>query len=282
MTLNENKENTFFPSRISLEQLDLSEYEDNENTFQYFEKVGFKRFFERHMQFRSLNKKELDLVLMGQLMAFEYNQTNEDSKQKFNYQFNSDIKLCKNTYLKLIGVGKDYLIQINKSLKTKGNYANVHRYPSPGRLQHDTQSIIYLPTNEDYTKAHIFGICNTGQNSAQQLNYIIAENEFPQGTGKGANTTINLVYNGLQQFHNHEKHLKVTFINTVDDVQKVVNKSTKNGANNRICYNNNPRKVLYQTKAYGTYSTFNILKNRFNINEVLDKIPLKSLSKERQ
>ncbi|KAF0386053.1 chaperonin: PROVISIONAL [Gigaspora margarita] len=254
------------------------------------------------MQFRSLDKKELDLVLMNQLMAFEYNQTNEDSKQKFNYQFNSDIKLCKNTYLKLIGVGKVYLIQINKSLKTK-------RHPSPGRLQHDIQSIIYLPTNEDYTKellpyikfmtpgtdlcetcetlkaeirsanynekkeliqkrlddhkqkakikqeyyhnniltstilpdtmhicydwaqnvpvpyspqqigmiyfksalqAYIFGICNTGQNPAQQLNYIIAENEFSQGT----------------------------VINTVDDVQKVVNKSTKNGANNGICYNN--------------------------------------------
>ncbi|CAG8847155.1 4135_t:CDS:2, partial [Gigaspora margarita] len=28
--------------------------------------------------------------------------------------------------------------------------------------------------------------------------------------GKGANSTINLVYNGLQQFHNCEKHLKVT------------------------------------------------------------------------
>ncbi|CAG8849218.1 3848_t:CDS:1, partial [Gigaspora margarita] len=43
-----------------------------------------------------------------------------------------------------------------------------------------------------------------------------------------------------------------------------------------------PGKVLCQTKAYSTYSTFNILKNRFNVNKVFDKIPLKSLSKERQ
>ncbi|CAG8846505.1 39355_t:CDS:2, partial [Gigaspora margarita] len=177
-------------------------------------------------------------------------------------------------------------------------------------------------------------------------------NEFLQGAGKGANTTINLVYNGLQQFYNHEKHLKLTLvgiydmvevnfmvtehmkfiydryfgniktlfqktvINIVDDVQKVVNKSTKNGANNRICYNNGEEwayydfskflkphfkelleilkynhflftskdlgKVLCQTKTYSTYSTFNILKNRFNVNEVLDKIPLKSLSKKCQ
>ncbi|CAG8470182.1 6618_t:CDS:2, partial [Racocetra persica] len=115
------------------------------------------------MQFRGLDKKELDLVLMGQLIAFEYNQTNENTNQKFNYQFNNDIKLCENAYLKLIRVGKDHLIQINKSLKTKGlverlhgntnNYANIHRYSSPNRhLQYDAQSIIYLPTNEDYTK----------------------------------------------------------------------------------------------------------------------------------
>ncbi|CAG8826681.1 12269_t:CDS:2 [Gigaspora margarita] len=50
-------------------------------------------------------------------------------------------------------------------------------------------------------QAHIF---------AQQLNYIIAENEFFQGIDKGANMTISLVYNGLQQFYNHEKHLKIT------------------------------------------------------------------------
>ncbi|CAG8767613.1 23038_t:CDS:2, partial [Racocetra persica] len=149
MSLSENKENENFPLPMSLEQLDLSEYEDNElvqevaqdlwiffqskncecrmrNTYQCFEKVGFKRFFEQHMQFRSLDKKELDLVLIGQLMAFEYNQTNKNAKQKFNYQFNNDIKLCKNTYLKLIGVGNRYLIQINKSLINKGLVKRLH------------------------------------------------------------------------------------------------------------------------------------------------------------
>ncbi|CAG8826679.1 12268_t:CDS:2, partial [Gigaspora margarita] len=80
-------------------------------TYQCFKKVGF-----------NLDKKELDLVLMGQFIAFEYNQTseNENTKQKFNYQYNNDIKLCKNTYLKLIGVGNDYLIQVKKNLVTKG------------------------------------------------------------------------------------------------------------------------------------------------------------------
>ncbi|CAG8847554.1 33759_t:CDS:2, partial [Gigaspora margarita] len=83
-------------------------------------------------------------------------------------------------------------------------------------------------------------------------------------------------------FDNIKPIFQKIVINTVDDVQKVVNKLTKNGANNRIHYNDNPGKVLCQTKAYGTYSTFNILKNSFKFNEVLDKIPLKSLSKECQ
>ncbi|KAF0485824.1 chaperonin: PROVISIONAL [Gigaspora margarita] len=344
MSLNENKENTFFPLHITLEQLGLDDYEDND-----------------------LDKKELDLVLMGQLMAFEYNQTseNENTKQKFNYQFNNNIKLCKNTYLKLNRVGNDYLIQVKKIY----NYANVHRYPSPGQhLQHDTQSIIYLPTNQDYTKlddhkqkaeiereynhnnnltstilpntayicydwaqnvpvpyspqqigtsyfksalqAHIFGICNTGQNSAQQLNYIIAENKFLQGTvtcdNCSAQNKNNLslyfwcwliligMYNTIEiimvtghtkftcdgYFGNIKTLFQKTIINTVDDVQKVINKLTKNGVNEGIRYNN--RKVLCQTEAHGPYSVFNILKNKFNVNEVLDKISLKSLSKERQ
>ncbi|CAG8847779.1 1136_t:CDS:2, partial [Racocetra persica] len=46
MSLNENKENKFFSSHLSLEELDLNDYEDND-----------------------IDKKELDLVLMGQLMA---------------------------------------------------------------------------------------------------------------------------------------------------------------------------------------------------------------------
>ncbi|CAG8697955.1 11768_t:CDS:2 [Ambispora leptoticha] len=347
---------------LFLEELGLDKYENNElvqevaqdlwnffqskscecrmrKTQQCFEKVGFQHFFERHMQFRGLDKKELDLVLIGQLMAFEYNQINEDIGRRFNYQFNNNIKLCKNTYLKLIRIGEFHFTQIKKHFINEGlverlhvhqfiiNYANLHGYPSPGRhLQHDTQSIIYLPTEKDYAKVytdfieclnifldklfnkisyasfirlwkeltphikfmspgtdlyelcetlkiqiqsanyddekkllqkklydhkkdaeiereyyrnniitsitlsnmayicydfaqnvpvpyspqqigatyfksafqtHIFDICNTGQNLAQQLNYIIGENEFPQGIHKGANTTLNLVYNGL-------------------------------------------------------------------------------------
>ena len=60
--------------------------------------------------------------------------------------------------------------------------------------------------------AHIFGVCNTKQQPfTQQLNYIIGEDEFPNGTAKkDANTTINLVFNALSKFYQGEQHLKVT------------------------------------------------------------------------
>ncbi|CAG8508964.1 16438_t:CDS:2 [Dentiscutata erythropus] len=117
MSLNENKENNFFPSHITLEQLGLDDYENNELVQEVVQDLW--KFFQSKNY-----KKELDLVLMGQLMAFEYNQINkntkENTRQNFNYQFNNDIKLCKNTYLKLIRVGNDYLIHVKENLVTKG------------------------------------------------------------------------------------------------------------------------------------------------------------------
>ncbi len=140
---------------------------------------------------------------------------------------------------------------------------------------------------------HIFDVCNTKQK--QQLNYIIGEDEFPSSSAeKGANTTINLVFNALRRFYQEEQHLKVTCdnctaqnknnlslffwswltmigmyeiievsfmipghtkflpdgyfgnikalfqktrINTVDDVEQVIKKSTKNSSNHAIRYN---------------------------------------------
>ncbi|CAG8605759.1 16263_t:CDS:1 [Cetraspora pellucida] len=82
----------------NLIELGLEEYEDNElvlntiyNLMQFFnnsnckchpkpkskdlrtcyEKVGFKKFFERYLQIHALEKSELELFLKAQLMAFE-------------------------------------------------------------------------------------------------------------------------------------------------------------------------------------------------------------------
>ena len=40
---------------------------------------------------------------------------------------------------------------------------------------------------------------------------MIGEDEFPKGTAKGANTTLNLVYHALKEFAKEgKKHLKIT------------------------------------------------------------------------
>ena len=36
-----------------------------------YEKVGFKRFFERHMEIKALEKSEFELFIKTQLMSFE-------------------------------------------------------------------------------------------------------------------------------------------------------------------------------------------------------------------
>ena len=51
-----------------------------------FEKIGFKRFFERHFEIRSLEKPELDLFIKAQLMSFEI------SNEKFQSN-NEDIEM---------------------------------------------------------------------------------------------------------------------------------------------------------------------------------------------
>jgi hypothetical protein len=58
---------------------------------------------------------------------------------------------------------------------------------------------------------HLFGVCRTDGNKNYQLNYIIGEDEFPKGTHKGANTTLNMVYDFLKKVdHADKKDLYVT------------------------------------------------------------------------
>ena len=58
--------------------------------------------------------------------------------------------------------------------------------------------------------AHIFGVCKTGVEN-YQLNFLIGEDEFPEGIKKGANTTLNLVYYALNKFSRIGiNHLNIT------------------------------------------------------------------------
>jgi hypothetical protein len=61
-------------------------------------------------------------------------------------------------------------------------------------------------------KINVFGICTQNDKGENyQLNYTIGEDELPEGTSKGANTTLNMVFDFLQKIHHgDEKDLYVT------------------------------------------------------------------------
>ena len=340
-----------------------------------YEKVGFKKFFERHIEIRSLEKSQFEIFLKAQLMSFEITneKTENPSRVTYKYNFNNSLPLCKPTFLKLIGKTDYYLSTLQKYLqdnglveRTHGNtgrapillsrayinldvsssvknfliqYSNIHGLPSPLRHRNDSGVFIYLPTENTYVSiyekyiknvkhdqsqiiisynifiklwhelasqikfqtsasdlcetceilkaelkivkhdideynkiknqyelhikaanlerehynktinesknnksiahicydwaqnvsvpyspqqvgtiyfkntfsVHLFGVCKTEGGQNYQLNFLIAEDEFPKGTAKGANTTLNMVYSALQKFARiGKKHLRIT------------------------------------------------------------------------
>ncbi|CAG8839960.1 6818_t:CDS:2, partial [Racocetra persica] len=69
-------------------------------------------------------------------------------------------------FLKLCGISDHFLLAIQKHLQEKGLTERTHG--NTGRVPK----------------------LKSGQNF--QLNFVIGENEFPEGTSKGANTTLNM------------------------------------------------------------------------------------------
>lgn len=55
---------------------------------------------------------------------------------------------------------------------------------------------------------HVFGVANTSLMT--QRNYLIGEHQLPMKTPKGANTTLNLVYNSLLNWNPTQTYLKIT------------------------------------------------------------------------
>ena len=71
-------------------------------------------------------------------------------------------------------------------------------------------------------KVHLFGIQN--ELNGEQINYVLDENEL---LDKGINGTLSLVFNGIKQFNQGEKHLKLTCDNAVGQ--------NKNNATLQLC-----------------------------------------------
>lgn len=138
-----------------------------------FEKIGYEKFLARRMEFEALNKNMRDMVVKGQLIAFQQDENtrkvtaNNRKFFRFKYCYNNNISVCRSTYQALIGVGHTYLDNIIKHLREYGleerihgntgnvpknmkrievnydiaceiynflkNYSDIHGLPSPGR-----------------------------------------------------------------------------------------------------------------------------------------------------
>ena len=153
-----------------------------------FEKIGFKNFFERHFEFKSLDKKEKELSIKTQLMVFQFerNGSEEDiDKHYYKYKYNENIQICQPVFLKLCDIKINMLKTLQKHLRTNGledrqhgnmkkipelksrsfvdfevaesvknfilNYADLHGLPSPMRLRDNSNPYIYLGTENSYS-----------------------------------------------------------------------------------------------------------------------------------
>lgn len=156
-----------------------------------FEKIGYERFLERRAEFEGLDKTMRDMVIKGQLIAFEKDEGRTKNKKysRYNFCFNNNLSICRATYLTLVGVSHHYLDNIKKHLQEHGlgerihgntgntpknmnrvevnyslayeihkflkNYANMHGMPSPGRkFSKFTTPVVFLPTNFSYASVY--------------------------------------------------------------------------------------------------------------------------------
>ncbi|MDW3631319.1 MAG: hypothetical protein QOK71_07770 [Nitrososphaeraceae archaeon] len=153
-----------------------------------YEKVGFKQFFERHLQLYALEQNELELFVKAQLMSFET--TSENSViHSYRYNFSNHLPLCQPVYIKLCGRITQYMLKtlqddlqinglserlhknIGRVPKTESRvqvdlevalmvkqfllqYADIFGLPSPMRHLDDSDAFVYLPTGKTYTSVY--------------------------------------------------------------------------------------------------------------------------------
>lgn len=98
-----------------------------------FEKVGFKRFFERHLEIKALGKHEFELFIKTQLMSFEIsnekiekNETEKKTRHSYKYSFNISLPLCKPAYLKLCNLNDYKLSTLQTHLQENGLTERTH------------------------------------------------------------------------------------------------------------------------------------------------------------
>ncbi|PKY19568.1 hypothetical protein RhiirB3_469220 [Rhizophagus irregularis] len=98
--------------------------------FKCFEKIGYERFLTRRIEFEALNKDMRNMVIKGQLMAFQHDENtkkvtaNNRKFFHFKYCFNNSTPICRSTYQALVGVDHSYLDNVIKHLREFGQNKN--------------------------------------------------------------------------------------------------------------------------------------------------------------
>ncbi|GBC53895.1 hypothetical protein GLOIN_2v1769618 [Rhizophagus irregularis DAOM 181602=DAOM 197198] len=97
-----------------------------------FMKIGYERFLARRIEFESLDKTMRDMVVKGQLMAFQKDKntrkvnSNDRKFVRFNYCYNNDLLICRTMYENLIGASHKYLDTIIQHLREHSIEERVH------------------------------------------------------------------------------------------------------------------------------------------------------------
>ncbi|CAB4491667.1 unnamed protein product [Rhizophagus irregularis] len=118
--------------------------------FKCFEKIGYERFLTRRIEFEALNKDMRNMVIKGQLMAFQHDENtkkvtaNNRKFFHFKYCFNNSTPICHSTYQALVGVGHSYLDNVIKHLREFGFEERIH-----GNTGNVPKNMIHVEVNYD-------------------------------------------------------------------------------------------------------------------------------------
>ncbi len=91
-----------------------------------YEKISYERFLAHWAEFKSLDKNVQDMVIKGQLIAFQKDENTKKVNSNnrkflcFNYCFNNSLSICHTTYQDLVGVGHTYLDNVIKYFREYG------------------------------------------------------------------------------------------------------------------------------------------------------------------
>ncbi|CAG8455593.1 9643_t:CDS:2 [Cetraspora pellucida] len=131
----DNEEVLDISDDINLDRLNEFEFVEASNNYiedKIYNNLKLIWFLVCRVGFESLDKTMWDMVIKGQLMAFQKEdntkKTSSDNRKYFhlNYYYNNDIQICYNTYLALAGVSHKYLENIKQHLQDHGLEEHIH------------------------------------------------------------------------------------------------------------------------------------------------------------